>query len=197
MLVCRPPVTQLTRSSWGVSPDVAVVGSHLKTVDLWILFPFFNDYRRHLRTPCCFWDESELWVCMGANIINEVIMGSAGSLKTCCWWRRWWETWHNVGQAVQPYGMFVGSSWQLAGVGFLAYGSCRQHEGWLCFQNYIPQYLSALEGTWKARKHGGRESGSQNLVRILWQCMCSQKVLRNVSQDQTDTDLLILHIRSF
>lgn len=32
---------------------------------------------------------------------------------------------------------------------------------------------------------------------ILWQYSFSQKLLRNVSQDQADPDLLILHIRSF
>lgn len=128
MLVCSPPATQQAHSGWGLSPDEALLGNSLKTMDLWVVFPFFNDWRRHLGAPGFFWRESELWIWMSASTVNEAIMGSAGFLKTCCWWRCWWETWHSEGQAVQPYGMCVGSPWQLAGVVSLTYGSCRQHE---------------------------------------------------------------------
>ena len=41
----------------------------------------FNGSRIHLEASGCFWDESELQVCMGVSIINEIVMGSAGSLK--------------------------------------------------------------------------------------------------------------------
>lgn len=55
----------------------------------------FSDWRRHLRAPSCLWEESELWIRMSASIIKETITGSAGFLKTCCWWRCRWETWHS------------------------------------------------------------------------------------------------------
>lgn len=100
-LVCSTSATQQVHSGWCLSHEAAL-GTVWKP---WICeFPFFNDWRRHLRAPSCFWEESELWIWTSASIINEALMGSAGFLKTFCWWRCWWETWHSEGQAVQPYG---------------------------------------------------------------------------------------------
>lgn len=184
----QPTCNPQAHSSWGLWADVAVVGSHSKTVDP---FPFFNDYRRHLRTLCCFWVKSGLWVCMGASIMNEAVTGSAGFPKTCCWWRCLWETWCSADQAVQPYGMCIGSPWQLAGAGFLAYGSCRQHEVSYASKTTSLNIWVPWRGLEELENMVAKKAASGAQFWILWQCRYSQKLLKNVAQDQADTDLLV------
>lgn len=123
-LVCSTPATQ-KHSGWCLSPDKAALGTVWKQ---WTCEWCFHFLMTEEDISGCFWEESEPWIWMSASIINEAIMGSAGFLKTCCWWRCWWEAWHSEGQAVQPYGMCVGSPWHLAGVASLTYGSWGQHE---------------------------------------------------------------------
>lgn len=57
--------------------------------------------------------------------------------------------------------------------------------------------MSALEADKELEKVVVWNMASRGWPWILWQCRCSQKFLRNTSEGQADTDLVILLIRSF
>lgn len=69
--------------------------------------------------------------------------------------------------------------------------------GGYAFKTVSLMCMSALEADKELEKVVAWNMASRAWPWILQQCRCSQKFLRNTSEGQADTDLIILPIRSF